>query len=224
MANSYIKQLDPIQGLIDYVNDIKPYHSKVIEVMIEYVYDDVVNMRVDDAIQFTWGPSEAKLTVNSSGTLAVVSGDWTNAFLSFPETVSIKLIAPNGDVTYVQRQALNAVWLNGSNETAVTLDAPLPAFIANKDKLVILGDVVRYFGPYTVVNIQQQKITVSGSATADICSGQRVVYDSLSANAGTYTVTGNPVFDGVNTILEVAEPIVDEMGNGAIVPERYFVP
>src|SRR5271154_6372314 len=40
--------IDPIQGLIDYVNDIKPYHTKIFETLVEYVYTDYVNVNIVD--------------------------------------------------------------------------------------------------------------------------------------------------------------------------------
>ena len=40
--------LDPVQGLVDYVLDIKPYHTKIVEVLIEYVYQENVDVIVID--------------------------------------------------------------------------------------------------------------------------------------------------------------------------------
>lgn len=42
--------IDPIQGLVDYVHEIKPYHTKVFEVLFEYVYQDNVNTTVKDVM------------------------------------------------------------------------------------------------------------------------------------------------------------------------------
>jgi hypothetical protein len=39
-----LKVLEPIQGLVDYVNDIKPYHTKIVEVLVEYVYGEVLDV------------------------------------------------------------------------------------------------------------------------------------------------------------------------------------
>jgi hypothetical protein len=35
---------DPVQGLVDYVLDVKPYHTKIAEVIVEYVYNDLLNV------------------------------------------------------------------------------------------------------------------------------------------------------------------------------------
>lgn len=42
---------DPVQGLIDYVKDVKPYHTKILEVWVEYIYNDAVDGTVDDAMR-----------------------------------------------------------------------------------------------------------------------------------------------------------------------------
>ncbi len=31
---------DPVVGLVEYVNEIKPYHTKIIDILVEYVYDE----------------------------------------------------------------------------------------------------------------------------------------------------------------------------------------
>lgn len=49
---SSIKQLDPVQGLVDYVLDVKPYHTKIIEVLIEYVFNEPVNVTILDDWQW----------------------------------------------------------------------------------------------------------------------------------------------------------------------------
>lgn len=39
---------DPIGALIDYVNHMKPYHSKIAEVLIEYIYADVAKVSTSE--------------------------------------------------------------------------------------------------------------------------------------------------------------------------------
>lgn len=43
-----VKILDPVKGLVDYVNDIKPYHTKVIESLVEYIGTDAVDVRITE--------------------------------------------------------------------------------------------------------------------------------------------------------------------------------
>src|SRR5271157_5091393 len=52
--------LDPIQGLIDYVNVIKPYHTKIFEVDFEFVYTDYIMTTISDVMELMIsGVSEA---------------------------------------------------------------------------------------------------------------------------------------------------------------------
>jgi len=44
--------IDPIQGLVDYVAEIKPYHTKVVEVLIEYVHADNIDVTIDEQLNF----------------------------------------------------------------------------------------------------------------------------------------------------------------------------
>lgn len=39
---------DPVQGLVDYVNDVKPFHSKILEVWVEYIHTDPIKSVVAD--------------------------------------------------------------------------------------------------------------------------------------------------------------------------------
>ena len=40
--------IDPTQGLIDYVNAVKPYHSKILDVLVEYVYTEAITVNVQE--------------------------------------------------------------------------------------------------------------------------------------------------------------------------------
>ena len=42
---------DPVQGLIDYVKDVKPFHTKILEVWVEYIYGDAVNGTIVDEMR-----------------------------------------------------------------------------------------------------------------------------------------------------------------------------
>jgi len=44
------KTLDPVQGLVDYVLEIKPYHTKIVEVLVEYIQTDPINVTVTEDI------------------------------------------------------------------------------------------------------------------------------------------------------------------------------
>ncbi|MGI0075811.1 MAG: hypothetical protein ACREAU_00200, partial [Nitrosopumilaceae archaeon] len=47
-----IKQIDPVEGLVQYVLDIKPYHTKIIEVLVEYLHTDPLNVTILDELDW----------------------------------------------------------------------------------------------------------------------------------------------------------------------------
>lgn len=44
---------DPIQGLIDYINVVKPYHTKIAEVRVVYKHEDLVNASISENLTFS---------------------------------------------------------------------------------------------------------------------------------------------------------------------------
>jgi hypothetical protein len=43
--------IDPIQGLIDYVNEVKPFHTKILEVAVAYSHNDDVDVTISEDLQ-----------------------------------------------------------------------------------------------------------------------------------------------------------------------------
>ncbi len=88
---SNIKELDPVQGLVDYIEDIKPYHSKVIEILTEYVYNEVIDTTITDSLLLEIGlifPGEAALAESFAITCGFGSGPY-DGFTAWP------VITPN---------------------------------------------------------------------------------------------------------------------------------
>lgn len=46
-------RIDPTEGLLEYVQSIKPYHSKVLDVFVEYIYSEPATARVGDRLSWT---------------------------------------------------------------------------------------------------------------------------------------------------------------------------
>jgi len=49
---STITTRDPVQGLVDYVLDVKPFHTKILEVWVEYIYNDPINATIKDELDW----------------------------------------------------------------------------------------------------------------------------------------------------------------------------
>jgi hypothetical protein len=48
--------IDPTDGLVKYIKDVKPYHTKILDIDVDYVYTDSINVTVTD---------HTKVTINS---------------------------------------------------------------------------------------------------------------------------------------------------------------
>lgn len=218
--NAYIRQLDPIQGLVDYVLDVKPYHTKIVEVMIEYVYDDNVNGIVSDVVDFSWGPTRFPITPTAADEFTL-AGDFTDAifYIIGSPAELLTIVDTNGDQT---EHEIVGTPTYGAGVTTVTVSPNLPAGAAYA---LLEGDVVQFFSfTVTEFNEEQQTITVSGPATADIFNGQRI---RVMPSTNVYTVQGSPTFNGLTTIIPVAETLSGEtVGSptATIQPERYYIP
>lgn len=85
--------IDPIQGLVDYVNVIKPYHTKVFETLVEYVYTDYVNVSIVDVNNLTTTMSQQDALdptfVENNGTLTSVPTSIIEAFDFFVTAPSL---------------------------------------------------------------------------------------------------------------------------------------
>jgi len=57
---------DPIDGLIRYVNEIKPFHSKIIEVLTEYVYEEDLNVTMGERTLLDEGISVGRVPVEDN--------------------------------------------------------------------------------------------------------------------------------------------------------------
>lgn len=44
-----LRRIDPSRGFVDYVNHVKPYHSKILEVLEEYVWMDAIDVTVRES-------------------------------------------------------------------------------------------------------------------------------------------------------------------------------
>jgi hypothetical protein len=66
--NQALFRIDPTQGLLQYVNAVKPFHSKVLDVFVEYIYTESLNVSMKDSNKITVGfQSEQLPTMYSNG-------------------------------------------------------------------------------------------------------------------------------------------------------------
>lgn len=56
--NQALFRIDPTEGLLQYVQTIKPYHSKVLDVFVEYIYSEPCSISMKERLQLEVGLQE----------------------------------------------------------------------------------------------------------------------------------------------------------------------
>ncbi len=59
MSTTNITSINPTEGFVSYTLDTKPYHTKILEVNVDYVYRDMVNVTIQDNIKWVMNFSTA---------------------------------------------------------------------------------------------------------------------------------------------------------------------
>ena len=61
MADTLTTRLDPVDGLINYVLFTKPYHTKILEVLVEYIHTDCVDVTIEEGFWLSVGAPDVSL-------------------------------------------------------------------------------------------------------------------------------------------------------------------
>lgn len=118
--NSFIAPIDPVQALVEYINDVKPYHSKVVEVNVNYTHTEQANTTMMEVLTTTWSISINSVAASLGGNIVLlVSGDETQT-LSAGMLVTLQGVAGvlDGDYGVTNVSVV-------TTQTEITLDAPL---------------------------------------------------------------------------------------------------
>lgn len=183
--------IDPIQGLENYVNDIKPFHTKVFEVLAEYVYTDYVNVTIVDQNVIAVDVTQADAldpTFNENGgfTYASGSGNVQWAPTNITEMFDFFITAPTPTTLAITSTDVTNAILNFAGN--VTSDFEL------NDLIVVTGSTSGNDGYY-------QLLSVGYNAT----TSQTVV--TLNTLAGTDGTTGSVTIYHTDTTSNFAYPI-----------------
>jgi len=61
MADILTTSIDPVEGLVNYTNFVKPYHTKVLEVLVEYIHTDCIDVTFSEDFHLSLGAPETSL-------------------------------------------------------------------------------------------------------------------------------------------------------------------
>jgi len=175
---SKIKILDPVQGLIDYTNDIKPYHSKVIEALIEYVGVDTVAVTVFETFEF-----DIAMLYEFDGNFVCLQGGYGTP--SFGDPANILILSPDPAKTVLEFPAIGPGFfiVLGDRTSVFDADVVLDLLIASfvEDKLV--GVTASTGSP-----LSGGSFTVLGDKSAEYTAGVNFRIVGSTYNDGNYTV------------------------------------
>ena len=130
-----LKILDPVQGLIDYTNDIKPYHSKVIEALIEYVGTESIEVTVLEEFDFEIG-----LLYEFNGNYVCLIGGYGTPSFGDPENILV--LSPDVSQTIIEYPALGPGFFIVLGDKTVLFDPDVDVVLsissAIEDKLILV--------------------------------------------------------------------------------------
>lgn len=59
MADILTTQIDPVEGLVNYTKFVKPFHSKILEVLVEYIHTDCIDVTFTEDFRLSLGAPDA---------------------------------------------------------------------------------------------------------------------------------------------------------------------
>lgn len=193
MADILTTDLDPVNGLVDYTKFVKPYHSKVLEVLVEYIHTDCIDVTFTEDFRLSFGIPDSEV---------LELWGWT-------EEQAKKFF----NCDSVSFQVINVD--TGSNYWEVAND--VSSYVSVGDVLLYQDDQLS-FAEYTVTNVtvvSSTKTLSSLSTGSPICSTSQST-QSLDPNTScleteTYTTTQ----------IEVSETIpVGSRSDGVLHPYK----
>jgi protein associated with RNAse G/E len=191
-----LKVLDPVQGLIDYVNDIKPYHSKVIEALIEYVGTEFVDVTILEDLQID-------IAVTYGLDKLICPSGYGTPFFGDPESITV--LSPDTDKTVAEYPALGPnffIVLDDRTDIfdpSLNLNYNLFSFIHDKiiDVEISAGSPIDTGSPLGSPD-PRGSFVITGDKTSIFVAGVEFEITGSNYNDGDYTVSssvgiGSPV-------------------------------
>lgn len=188
-------RIDPTEGFIQYVKTVKPYHSKILDVLVEYVYTDKVAVQVKEKWQMAFEFTRPDVdTVYSCG----YGYRWDPTGMTAPESVpTARILTATAQVT-------------SANANSFLVEPPTFStyHIVVADRK---SNQLAFALPFTItnVNVTARTFTVLGEVTADHFDVNKHIYVSNNTGAGVdgrYDVV-SVSSDGTTSVVTVKQQI-----------------
>lgn len=203
LVNSLFK-IDAAEGLVRYTNTVKPYHSKILDVLIEYVYKEDIRVKVKEG--WNWNvaidktPNRCVFDVIESSSVHkqfIITGHHQERFLAGSRFVYTGTDGATG--VYIIGSTANSIVVSPTDlyTTAITTVTPraVPTIIYNNG--IVAGTVQIDITPqYRIIGAASGIVSpswiVEGDVTTDFIVGEQlIVADAAPHNpdASIYTIT-----------------------------------
>lgn len=211
MTNT-LKLLDPVQGLINFSLDVKPFHTKIVEVLVEYVYTEYIDVTIVDNMSMI---VDVDYPLQNSGSLPLICGSGHGyGNTPYGDSGRYPITSPNPSIPFGDYPAingtLNTIIISGDISTKLIPGEQIHLLTTSED----YSDVVGIVGISTV----NSEFLVSGDHTARFVSGYEFDVVGSVGNDGTYTISVNSVYDVVldRTTLTVDQGITNGVAYGQL--------
>ena len=189
-----LKILDPVQGLIDYTNDIKPYHSKVIEALIEYVGTESIEVTVLEEFEFEIG-----LLYEFNGNYVCLIGGYGTPSFGDPENILV--LSPDVSKTVIEYPAIGPGFFIVLGDKTVLFDPAVDVVLSISS---FIED--RLAGVVSTGSPSNNTFIVFGDKTSDYPASTAIEIVGSAFNDGEYSVVSSSFAAGATSII-VNEPI-----------------
>ena len=203
-------RIEPTKGLVEYIQATKPYHTKILDVLVEYVYGEQINVTIDDRL--SWSMELTRPDVDLTYTCGY-------GFIWDPLYTTA---TPDGPLTPQPIvEAVSATPGDTNSNSFLVTPTPYTSFEVASTGLVNLFFFSKNYAVSGVnPTLNQWQVTDgSGTLPSEISAGD-VIYISSDTGAGgiangKYTVTGTVTAAAGITTVPVVETIpVQATGDG----------
>lgn len=197
--NQALFRIDPTEGLLLYVQDIKPYHSKVLDVLVEYVYTEPMIVVASDRSHINVGlPAidvddplrrSSEPIIYSRG-YGYVWSAYDNTFGGLPEAT---IISAQSQLRFTATAAGTTLsFTNDDSQYVFTVGDQVTLTTTGTFPTVSVGSQIAQGGNYYVVSVGTNAISISSQP-----GGTPIQY----ASGGTGVLTIIPLNLPINSFL-----------------------
>jgi len=196
-----VRVIDPIQGLIDYVNDTKPYHTKVVDVLVEYTYNEGTAATITDTAHI-----DISIDLPNNSVIAVCDNTGINSS-PFGDSGQRQILSPNPDIPFEVYPAIspitNSIILSGDHTQILSPGTVfnLVDFVENAENLYKILDV---------------NVALAGSAHFDVIDSSNTFFSIFSSYVNSPTLrigaTGTVSDDNIQFVVTAIQQNTPAVG------------